>query len=592
VAETKQETKPKAAAAPAVPEAAPKAPESVTISVNGRDLTVPPGYPVIQAALDHKIHIPHFCYHPDLGIDGNCRMCLGELEGAPKLVATCTLRAAAGMKVRTDTPRVREAVRGVLEFILINHPIDCPICDQAGECGLQDFYATYGLYGSRVRLEDKVRKRKVIDLGPMIVLDTERCVLCSRCIRFSDKVDGTHEIRFKQRGDHTEITTFEDQPLVSGYAGNLADICPVGALTSKDFRFKMRVWFLKSAPSVCDVCSNGCSMRIDHQGNRIHRQVPRRNSAVNASWMCDEGRLSYKRVGAPTRLQVPVLGDRGGKRTPIPWEKALDLAARRIREAREPAGQILAVATPAVTTEELYLFGKFARTVLRTPHIDFRVSSTNEQPSESEDGILRRKDRFPNSTGAALLGLTPGGLGAAAEGSASSVAAGAGESTGLAGAASRPFKLVYVLAADRLAEADHLPAIRSILERAGIVIAHAAHDTELLDLCDLVFPVTMNAERRGTLVNHSGRVQRIEPAVAAPGEAEPDGRVLTFIAEKLEEPLGVYDPAAVFAEMAARVPAFHGLTFNQLGDLGRQANGIEAVPPRVTEIAVAPQLVG
>ena len=406
-------------------------------------------------------------------------------------------------------------------------------------------------------------------------------------------MDGTHEIRFKQRGDHTEITTFEDQPLVSGYAGNLADICPVGALTSKDFRFKMRVWFLNSAPSVCDVCANGCSMRIDHQGNRIHRQVPRRNSAVNASWMCDEGRLAYKRVGAPTRLQVPVLGDRGGKRTPIPWEKALDLAARRIREAREPAGQILAVATPAVTTEELYLFGKFARTVLRTPHIDFRVSSTNEKPSESEDGILRRKDRFPNSTGAALLGLTPGGAGAAAEGSASSAAAaGTGESTGFAGAASRPFKLVYVLAADRLAEADHLPAIRSILERAGIVIAHAAHDTELLDLCDLVFPVTMNAERRGTLVNHSGRVQRIEPAVAAPGEAEPDGRVLTFIAEKLEEPLGVYDPAAVFAEMAARVPAFHGLTFNQLGDLGRQANGIEAVPPRVTEIAVAPQLVG
>ncbi len=564
--------------------------------MNGRDLAVPPGYPVIQAALDQKIHIPHFCYHPDLGIDGNCRMCLGELEGAPKLVATCTLRAAQGMKVRTDTPRVREAVRGVLEFILINHPIDCPVCDQAGECGLQDFYADYGLYNSRVRLEDKVRKRKVVDLGPMIVLDTERCVLCSRCIRFSDKVDGTHEIRFKQRGDHTEITTFEDQPLTSRYAGNLADICPVGALTSKDFRFKMRVWFLKSAPSVCDVCANGCSMRIDHQGNRIYRQVPRRNSAVNASWMCDEGRLAGKRVAAPTRLAVPVLGEKGGKRTPIPWEKALDLAARRIREAREPVGQILAVATPAVTTEELYLFGKFARMVLRTPHIDFRVSSTNEKPSESEDGILRRRDRFPNSTGAALLGLTPGEFGAAAEAGGPEAAAGSVASAvataGLAEAMSRPFKLVYVLAADRLEEADRLPAIRSILERAGIVIAHAAHDTELLDLCDLVFPVTMNAERRGTLVNHSGRVQRIEPAVAAPGEAEPDGRVLTFIAEKLEEPLGVYDPVAVFAEMAARIPAFHGLVFNQLGDQGRQANGTEPAPPRVTEIAVAPQLVG
>lgn len=550
--------------------------EKVTITVNGRELSVPAGYPVIQAALDHKIHIPHFCYHPDLGVDGNCRMCLGEVEGAPKLAATCTLRATQGMKVRTDTPRVHEAVRGVLEFILINHPIDCPVCDQAGECGLQDFYAQYGLYNSRVRLEDKVRKRKVVDLGPMIVLDSERCVLCSRCVRFVDKVDGTREIRFKQRGNHTEITTFEDQPLTSGYAGNLADICPVGALTSKDFRFKMRVWFLQGTPSVCDVCSTGCSMRIDHHNQQIYRLIPRRNSAVNASWMCDEGRMSFKRVATTTRLQAPFLRE-NGKRTIIPWEKALDLTARRIREAREPAGEILAIATPAVTTEELYLFGKFARSVLKTPHIDYRVSSTTEKPSEMEDGVLRRRDRFPNSHGAALLDLIPepGGTGIVA-----------------AAAAKRAFKLVYLLGADRLADSDRLPAIRSILEQAGTVIAHAAHDSELLELCDLVFPVTMSAEKRGTFVNHDGRVQRIEPAVPPPGETEPDGRVLAFIAEKLSEPIGTHDPALVFAEMAGRAPAFRGLAFGQLGDTGRQATGVQATVPRVTEISVAPQLVG
>jgi NADH-quinone oxidoreductase subunit G len=478
------------------------------------------------------------------------------------------------MKVRTDTPRVKEAVRAVLEFILINHPIDCPVCDQAGECGLQDFYAEYGLYQSHVRLEDKVRKRKVVDLGPMIVLDSERCVLCSRCIRFVDKVDGTREIRFKQRGNHTEITTFEDQPLTSRYAGNLADICPVGALTSKDFRFKMRVWFLTGTSSVCDVCATGCSMRIDHHNQQIYRLVPRRNSAVNASWMCDEGRMSYKRVAMATRLRAPYLRE-NGKRTIIPWEKALDLAARRIREAREPAGEILAIATPAVTTEELYLFGKFARAVLKTPHIDYRVSSTTEQPSELEDGVLRRLDRFPNSRGAALLGLVPGPGG-----------------TGIVAATERSFKLVYLLGADRLSESDRLPQIRAILERAGTVIAHAAHDSELLDLCDLVFPVTMAPEKRGTFVNHGGRVQRIEPAVAPPGETEPDGRVLAFIAEKLSEPIGVHDPAAVFAELAGRVPAFLGLAFGQLGDTGRQVAGISAPTPRVTEISVARQLVG
>ncbi len=545
--------------------------ELVTITVNGRELQVPAGYPVIQAALDNQIHIPHFCYHPDLGVDGNCRMCLGELEGAPKLVATCTLRAAQGMKVRTDTPRVHDAVRGVLEFILINHPIDCPICDQAGECGLQNFYMNYGLYDSRVRLDDKVRKQKVVDLGPMIVLDSERCVLCSRCTRFSDKVDGEREIRFINRGNHTEITTFDEEPLRSRYAGNLADLCPVGALTSRDFRFKMRVWFLQSARSVCDLCATGCSIRIDQNHNRIYRYVPRRNSAVNASWMCDEGRFSYKQVGAPSRLETPLWRENDGLQ-PIPWEKALDLAARRIREAREDAEEILAIATPSVTTEELYTFGRFAREVLRTPHLDYRVSSTCTDPGVMEDDVLRRKDRFPNSRGAAFLDLVPGAGGRS-----------------LAAASGRRFKLVYLLGADRIAEGDGLLLIRGILERADLVIAHAAHESDLLAHVDLVFPVTMSAEKRGTFVNHGGRVQRIEPAVMPPGEAEADGTVLAFIAEKLEEPLGTFTPAAVFARIAAEIPAFRGLRFDALGETGQQAAGTTAEIPRVSAIAAALQ---
>lgn len=545
--------------------------DQVTITINGTEITVPRGYPVIQAALDHGIKVPNFCYHPDLGVDGNCRMCLGELEGAPKLVATCTVPATAGMKVRTDTPRVREAVRSVLEFILINHPIDCPVCDQAGECGLQDYYMEYGLYSSRVGLEDKVHKRKVIDLGPMIVLDSERCVLCSRCIRFCDKVAGTHELRYKQRGNHTEITTFEDEPLKTTYAGNLADLCPVGALTSKDFRFKCRVWFLKSTPSVCDVCATGCSIRIDQNQNVIYRYVPRRNIAVNASWMCDEGRLSYKRVGAPTRLTTP-LARADDKLVPIPWEKALDFATRRIREARERPEEILAIATPSVTTEELYLFGRFARAVLSTPNLDYRVSSTCETPSELEDGILKRRDRFPNSQGANLLGLVPGAGG-----------------VGIAEAAGRVFKLIYLLGADRIDQGDRFGLIRGLLEQAGTVIAHSAHTNPILDHVDLVLPVRMSAEKNGTFVNHGGRVQRLAPAVQAPGEAEPDGAVLAFVAEKLEEPLGKYDPASVFAEMAERVPAFRGLKFSTLGDTGRQAGGIEHAAPRVSQISVALQ---
>ncbi len=432
----------------------------------------------------------------------------------------------------------------------------------------------YGLYESHIGLPDKVHKRKVVDLGPMIVLDAERCVLCSRCIRFVDKVTGTRELRFRSRGNRTEISTFEGKPLENRYAGNLADLCPVGALTSRDFRFKCRVWFLEPTRSVCDLCSTGCSIRIDRSHGRIQRYVPRRNTAVNSSWICDEGRLSYQRVAASTRLETPLFRE-AGKLTAIPWEKALDLAARRIREARERPAEILAVATPAVTTEELYLFGRFARAVLGTQNLDYRVSTTCENPGELEDGILRRRDPFPSSRGAELLGLVPGAGG-----------------RGIADSAGRSYRLIYLLGADRLAEADRLPLIRELVERAGFVIAHAAHRTELIEHADLVLPVAMSAEKRGTFVNQGGRVQRIEPAVTPPGEAEPDGLVLAFVAEKLGEPLGKHDPAAVFAEMVERVPAFHGLRFGSLGDTGRQAAGIEPALPAVSQISVAPQPVG
>ncbi|MGD8393951.1 MAG: 2Fe-2S iron-sulfur cluster-binding protein [Candidatus Eiseniibacteriota bacterium] len=544
----------------------------ITIEVNGRTLRVPEGYPVIQAALDNGILIPHYCYHADIGIDGNCRMCLGELEGGPpKLVPTCTLRAQDGMKVRTDTERVREAVQGVLEFILVNHPIDCPVCDQAGECKLQDYYVDFGMHRSHVPLEDKVHKRKVVELGRGIVLDAERCVLCSRCTRFTDAVTGTRELRFQNRGNHTEITTFDGQGLESDYSGNLADLCPVGALTSRDFRFKKRVWFLQSARSACDGCATNCSIRIDQDENVIYRYVPRRNTHVNASWMCDHGRVSYREVGRE-RLEAPLLRD-GDALTEIPWEKALGWVSRRIREARETPAGILAIATPAVMTEELFLFQRFAARILGTPNLDYRVSSTCENPSELEDALLYRRDHYPNSRGAAALGLVPdtGGV-------------------GLADAAGRTFKLVYLLGAHRL-EGDRLPAIRSLLEAADAVVMHSAQRCELLELADLVLPVAMTPEKAGTLVNHAGRVQRLEQAVTAPGEATTDGRALALIGEKLDEPLGDDTAAAVFAEITAAVEAFGGLDWNTLGDTGRQLRGTTAELPRVSAISPAPQLV-
>ncbi|MBI2351483.1 MAG: (2Fe-2S)-binding protein, partial [Deltaproteobacteria bacterium] len=222
-----------------------------TLKINGKEITVEPGTTIMQAADTLGIHIPRFCYHKELTVAGNCRMCLVEIEKNPKLQISCNTAATDGMVVRTDTPQVREAVRGVLELILINHPIDCPVCDQAGECWLQNYYMMFGLYTSRFKLEDKVHKPKRVDLGP-IVLDAERCVLCSRCVRFCGEVTKTNEMEIFERGDHSEIRTYPGQKLDGNkYAGNLADICPVGALTSRDFRFRCRAWFLKTAESIC-----------------------------------------------------------------------------------------------------------------------------------------------------------------------------------------------------------------------------------------------------------------------------------------------------------------------------------------------------
>jgi NADH-quinone oxidoreductase subunit G len=270
-------------------------------TIDGKQLEVPAGTTVIQAALAAGIHVPHFCWHPDLPVDGNCRMCLVEIEKMPKLQIACNTQVTDGMVVRTNSEKAAQAHRTTLEFLLVNHPIDCPVCDQAGECYLQDQYMEVGLHDSKVEIEEKVKKRKVVDLGP-IMLDAERCVLCSRCLRYEGTVTGTNSFQFVNRGNVTQIATFENRPIEHEYAGNLADVCPVGALLSRDFRFKMRVWFLKESESVCPGCSTGCNIYVDQRDDEAQRLRPRRNVEVNKSWMCDPGRALYKQIAVTSRV--------------------------------------------------------------------------------------------------------------------------------------------------------------------------------------------------------------------------------------------------------------------------------------------------
>ena len=296
-----------------------------TLTINGMTVDVPQGTTILNAAKEVGVEIPHYCYHPKLSIAGNCRMCLVEVEKFPKLQIACNTIVTDGMVVKTDTEKVRQAVTGVLEFLLIHHPIDCPICDQAGECGLQIYYMKYGLHKSRYAVEDKVHKKKVQDIGGQIILDAERCILCSRCIRFLQEVTGTGELEFFQRGDHSEISIFPGRPLDNRYTGNLADICPVGALTSKDFRFKCRVWFLRGAQSICPGCANGCNVEAYYKEQILYRLKPRQNDEVNRTWMCDPGRLEYKKANEARLLtpanrenRIPQGGPRGGRTSCAP----------------------------------------------------------------------------------------------------------------------------------------------------------------------------------------------------------------------------------------------------------------------------------
>ena len=285
--------------------------EIVNITINGAQMQATKGSLLIDKLLDENIHIPHFCYHQALGKDGNCRMCMVEIEGQKRPQIACYTPVKDGMIVRTQGENIEKVRRDILELELINHPIDCPTCDQAGECKLQDYYMESGFYESRINLEAKNTARKRVDLGSNVMLDQERCVLCTRCVRFCSQITKTNELGVISRADHSVIGTFPGKPLDNPYAMNVIDICPVGALTNKDFRFKQRVWFLETFDAICNGCSKGCNIYVDHRkekykDDQIFRFRPKVNKSVNGYFMCDEGRLSYANE-ATNRFENPLL---------------------------------------------------------------------------------------------------------------------------------------------------------------------------------------------------------------------------------------------------------------------------------------------
>src|SRR5574341_1104177 len=385
-----------------------------TLKMNGVEVTVPTPMSILEVAKTLGIEVPHYCYHPGLSVVGQCRLCQVEVERMPKLATACNTPVADEMDVSTNSPKVEKARRAVLEFYLLNHPLDCPICDKGGECPLQDYTLVYGPGESR-SVEEKVRRAKHEILGPHIVFDAERCILCTRCVRFCREIPQTGELGVFSRGDGSEINLFPGKALDNAYSGNVIDLCPVGALTAREYRFRSRPWDLvRHTESVCPLCSAGCNVILDvrhrQRGTELLRIRPRENPAVNRWWMCDEGRFTFAYLDDPKRLRVPLWRE-GSGHVEIGWEELLNRLTREIRRIVAAPGEaaVGCIVSSRHTNEELFLVRRFFREFLRTPHLDYRVRPVQFQEADaSEDGILRRTDKTANSRGASDLSIQPG----------------------------------------------------------------------------------------------------------------------------------------------------------------------------------------
>ena len=518
-------------------------PATITLTVEGRQITVPNGTSLLEAAKAAGVLIPHYCYHPGLPVAGVCRMCLVEVEKAPKLAPACATAAAEGQVVHVHSDKALEARKGVLEMLLINHPLDCPICDQAGECELQDY--TYQEGRGEGRYREPKRFNPVEDFGGDVVYVANRCILCTRCVRFMDDVAQDPVLNVSERGDRALIGKFEGEDLTHPWAGNVIDLCPVGALLSKDSLNKARAWELDRAASVCPNCSQGCNMMIETRDNVVVRLRPRPNDDVNKYFMCDHGRLNYRWLNRPDRVDVPhVRGNGGGSREPgrmmpTDWDGALAAAANALRGKK-----VFVLASPMLSNEALYLLSRLVKKTGGTGV--FRVPQGAEAPLPGVEDLSLRRDRAANANGAELFGFSRNDnpLGAYKSGD------------------------VLIIADEELAGVD-IPAVNA----AQIIVVGTMVPAWAREKVGVVLPTANMSEEEGTFTNLRGRVQRFTQAKAAPGFARPTWWVISDLLAAAGEPTSYFLASDVFTALAKDTPAFAGMSYDALGLKGRQIAG-------------------
>lgn len=522
------------------------------ITIDNQTIECRAGIPVLQAALEAGWDVPHYCYHPGLSIVASCRLCLMEMKmpdpktqelvWSPKMVPSCQTPVRDGMVVRFDSPAVKRNQANCMEFFLLNHPLDCPVCDQAGECYLQDY--SFGFGHSTSRMVDEKIKNPKKDIGPRTLLYQDRCVMCSRCVRFAAEVAGTHELCVVNRGARAEIDVFPGRPLDNPLQGNVVDICPVGSLLDKDFLFKRRVWELKGTDSVCPGCATGCSIRVDHADGRIYRLKPRFNPRVNQWWMCDEGRFGWKYLHDRTRIARPRV-KRGMETTYPTWEALPGIVRFRFEEhVREKGSEgVAAVLSPFLSCEEAWLIAKSVREVAPQAALVPGPVLAEGQDQKFPVGAPVEKVKFtilkekcPNQRGVELVIVGAGGKTLEFQEFVEQAGKGAIAAAWIAGG----YPKAWV---DK--------EVAKVAGKFALLVVQDMFENAFTEAATIVLPACAWAERDGTFVNAAGVVQPFERAVDPPEGAKRDGQYLYEIAGFV----GLYSGERVRELMANEMPA-------------------------------------
>ncbi len=519
--------------------------------LDGQPVEFEPGEKVLSAALRAGVEVPHYCFHPGLSVVATCRMCLvdvvdmGNGRPMPKLQTSCSMDAVEGMKVETQNTKTLEAREDVMEFLLINHPLDCPICDQSGECVLQDYSFEHGTGKSEMEYAKRVYGWR--DIGTFVALERNRCIHCTRCDRFTREVTGTNEFGMYNRGHELTVDTYADRPMTNKFQGNMADICPVGAITDKEFRFKRRVWRLKKTPSICTGCSTGCNVTIEYDKNEVFRLKPRENPAVNRWWMCDEGRLSYRVMNERENRIMKPLGRVQGKLQPVSFEQAYQALAERISTLNPGAGDVLVLTDTNASNEALFMFRKFAQDGLGAEQVYCPMPDWQQPESDFFINSLITTDKTPNRAGARELGLT-----------------GVADTAELATALAANPKVVIVLGNPF----ENATELRETLSKAQLIVSISTLFNGWAEIADVVLPGQLHSEQNATYTNKQRRVQRTHSAVQAPRQTRPEWQIFADLLRVLDKDSGLDSADTVLQALGQEVSAFQNISLTGISEAG------------------------